>query len=74
MADFGLSDAVNAAESLLQAVGIPGQVVIDHQVGALKVDAFAGGVGGDQDFDFLVLREGVLGLAAFLAAHAAVDR
>ena len=73
VANFGLSDTVNAAESLLQAVGVPGQVVIDHQVGALKVDAFAGGVGGDQDFDFLVLGEGVLGLATFLAAHAAVD-
>ena len=74
VADFGLADAVNAAEPLFQAVGIPGQVVVDHQVRALEVDAFAGGVGGDQDFDFLVLGEGFLGLAAFLAAHAAVDR
>ena len=46
MADLGLADAVDAAEALLQAVRVPGQVVVDHQVGALQVDAFAGGVGG----------------------------
>ena len=73
VADFGLADAVDAAEPLLQAVRIPGQVVVDHQVSALQVDAFAGGVGGDEDFDFLVLRERFLGLAPFLAADAAVD-
>ena len=49
MADFGLSDAVDAAEPLLKAVRVPGEVVVDHQVGSLEVDAFAGGVGGDQD-------------------------
>ena len=73
MADFGLADAVNAAETLFQTVGVPGKVVVHHQVGALQVDAFAGGVGGDQDFDFLVVFEGFLGLAAFLAADAAVN-
>ena len=73
MADLGLADAVDAAEALFQAVGVPGQVVVDHQVGALEVDAFAGGVGGDQDLDFLVLRERFLGLAPVLAADAAVD-
>ena len=73
VADFGLADAVDTAEALLQAVRIPGQVVVDHQVGALQVDAFAGGVGGDEDFDFLVVRECLLGLAPFLAADAAVN-
>ena len=47
VADLGLADAVDAAEPLLEAVGVPGQVVVDHQVGALEVDALAGGVGGD---------------------------
>ena len=73
VADFGLTDAVDAAESLFQAVGIPGQVVVHHQVGTLQVDAFAGGVSGDEDFDFLVVLERFLGLAPFLAAHAAVN-
>ena len=73
MADFRLADAVDAAEALLQAVRIPGQVVVDHQVGALQVDAFASGVGRDQDLHFLVVRECFLRLAPLLAAHAAVD-
>ena len=49
VADLGLADAVDAAEALLEPVRVPGQVVVDHQVGALEVDALAGGVGGDQD-------------------------
>ena len=43
VADLGLTDTVDAAEALLQPVGIPWQVVVDHEVGALEVDAFAGG-------------------------------
>jgi len=42
-------------------------------VGALEVDALAGGVGGDEHEDFLVLHEGFLGLAAVLAPHAAAE-
>ena len=30
MADFDLSDTVNTTESLLQAIWIPGEVIIDH--------------------------------------------
>ena len=73
MADLGLADAVDAAEALLQAVGVPGQVVVDHQVGALEVDALAGGVGGQQHLHLGVVLEGFLRLQALLAAHAAVD-
>ena len=51
VADLGLADAVDAAEALLDAVRVPGQVVVDHQVGALEVDALARRVGGDQDLD-----------------------
>ena len=47
VADLGLADAMDAAEALFQAVGVPGQVVVDHEVGALEVDALAGGVGGE---------------------------
>ena len=74
MADLGLADAVDAAEALLEAVGVPGQVVVDHQVGALEVDALAGGVGGQQDLHLGIVPEGFLRLHALLAAHAAVDR
>ena len=48
MTDLGLADPVDAAEALFQAVRVPRQVVVDHQVGALQVDAFARGVGRQQ--------------------------
>ena len=73
VADLGLADAVDAAEALLEAVGVPGQVVVDHQVGALEVDAFAGGVGGEQHLHLGVVPERLLRLQPLLAAHAAVD-
>ena len=73
MADLGLADAVDAAEALLDPVRVPRQVVVDHQVGALQVQALAGGVGGDQDPDVRVLGEQLRDLAALLAADAAVD-
>ena len=73
MADFGLSDAVNAPEALLQSVRVPGQVVIDHQVGALEIDALARGVGRQQDLDFGIVPEGFLGPHAILPTHTAMD-
>ena len=74
MADLGLADAVDAAEALLQAVRVPGQVVVHHQVRALQVDALAGGVGGEQHLHLGVVQEALLRLAPLLAAHAAVDQ
>ena len=73
VADLGLADAVDAPEALLDAVRVPGQVVVHHQVGALQVDALARGVGGHQHEGVLVLGEVLLRLAALLAADAAVD-
>jgi hypothetical protein len=48
VADLGLADAVDAAEALLQPVRVPREVVVNHEVGPLQVDTFAGGVGGEQ--------------------------
>ena len=73
MADFGLTDAVDTAKALFQTIRIPGQVIVDHQVGTLQVDAFAGGIRGEQDLDFGIVQEAGLGLAPFFPAHAAVD-
>ena len=73
VADLGLADAVDAAEALLEAVRVPGQVVVDHEVGALEVDALAGGVVRDHDQDRRVVQEGVHGVAPGLAGEAAVD-
>jgi len=64
---------VDASEPLLQSVRVPRQVVIHHQVGALQIDAFARRGGGEQHLDFGIVQESFLGLATFLAAHAAVD-
>ena len=73
MADLLLADAVDAAEPLFEAVRVPRQVVIDHQVGVLKVHAFAGGVRGDEDADFGIGAEQRLDAAALVAVRAAVD-
>jgi hypothetical protein len=73
VADLGLADAVDAPEALFQPVRVPGQVVVDHQVGALEVDAFAGGIGGEQHQHLRVVPEGLLGLEPVLAVDAAVD-
>ena len=73
VAHLGLADAVDAAEPLLEAVGVPRQVVVDHQVGALEVDALARGVGGEQHLHLGVVLERFLRLHPLLAAHAAVD-
>jgi hypothetical protein len=69
-----LADAVDAAEALLDPVGVPRQVVVDHQVGDLEVDALAGGVGGDEHLHGRVDPEPVLDVAAVVALDAAVDR
>ena len=73
MADLRLADAVDAAKALFQAVGVPGQVVVDHQVGALQVDALAGGVRGDEHAHVPVLLKQRFHAAALIAEHAAVD-
>jgi hypothetical protein len=41
MADLGLADAVDATETLLDPVGIPEPVAVDHRLRALPVDARA---------------------------------
>ena len=48
MARPALADPVNSPEALLNAVRVPRQVVVDHHVGDLQIDALAGGIGGHQ--------------------------
>ena len=67
MADLGLADAMHSAEPLLDPVRVPREVVVHQQVRPLQVDAFAGGVGGDEDQAVLVLREPLLDDPTFLA-------
>lgn len=74
MADLGLADAVDTTEALLDPVRVPGQVVVDHEVGPLEVHTFPGRVRGDEDRAVLVLHERLLQLAALLPLGAAVNR
>ena len=74
VADLGLADPVDATEPLLDPVRVPRQVVVDHQVGALQVQALARSIGRDQHPGVDILREQLHDLPAFLAPHPAVDR
>ena len=74
MADLGLADAVDAAEALLEPIGIPRQVVVDHQMrAALEVHALAGGVVGDHHANDRIGVEGGDGRASGLAGDAAMN-
>ena len=72
-----LAVAVDAAHALLQADGVPGDVVVDHEPAELEVDAFARRLGGHQDLGLLAeLPLGVdagAGRVAVADLHAAVD-
>ena len=70
---FGLADAVDSAEALFKAVGIPGQVIVDHQMGALEVDAFSCRIRGQQNLDLRVVPEGFLDLEALFPANAPMN-
>jgi len=59
---------------LLDAVGVPWQVVVDQEVRPLEIDAFSSGVGSDQDRPVLVLGNAFLNNAPFLVGDSAVDR
>ena len=73
MAHLGLADAMDTAKALFDPVRIPGQVVVDHQVGALKVNAFAGGVRGHKHLHLRVVLERLLRLHTFFATHTAMN-
>ena len=72
-----LAVAVDAAHALLQAHGIPRDVVIDHQPAELQVDAFAGGLGGDEHLgglpEFPLGEDAAAGRVAVADLHSAVN-
>lgn len=73
----GLTDAVDAPDALLEAVGVEGDVVVDDPVAVvLQVDALAGGVGGQEDAQRVAAGmglEGVLDALPAVVVRAAVD-
>ena len=66
-----LTVAVDTAHALLQTVGVPGDVIVDHQRAELQVDALTGGVGGHHDLS--AITEDVFRLDASVHAHRAID-
>ena len=58
-----LSDTVHTSGSLNESDNRPWQVVVDYDMGILKVLAFAEYIGGDEDSALLV------GRIALLVAH-----
>ena len=59
----GLAEAFDAAEPLLKAGRVPGQVHVDEGAEGLEVQALAGGIGGDDQADAPLL-DGLLDLLA----------
>ena len=73
-----LAVAMDAAHALFEAVGVPGDVVVEQDIADLEVDAFAGRLGGHEHLDraFPELLFGVEPRAGFIARarlHAAMD-
>src|SRR5581483_8575554 len=73
MADLCLPNAMNAAKTLLQAIGIPRKIIIDHQVSALQIDPLTSSISGDQNQRLPVLGEGFLRPGSLLTSHAAMN-
>ena len=74
VAHLRLANTMNAAEALLQPIGVPRQVVVHHQVSALQVDAFPGGICGEQHVHVGIVPERVLRLESIFTAHPAVNQ
>ena len=69
---------MDAAHALLQPVGVPWNVVVEQDVTALEIDAFAGRLGGHQHLNgpfakLLLGMETAPGLVARAGLHAPVD-
>ena len=68
-----LAVTVAAADALLDALGIPRQVEIHDEGAELEVDAFSGGLGGDENFCGVAkgVNDGGAGIYGAGAGHAA---
>src|SRR5439155_14948490 len=73
VANLRLADTVDASEPLLDAVRVPRQVVVHHQVRALEVDALARRIRRQKHLDLRVVPERLLRLHPLLAAHTAMN-
>ena len=70
---LGLANAVDAPKSLLDAIGIPRQIVVDHQVGHLKIHTFASGICGQKNGAIAVVGKFLHRLSPVFTLHSPVD-
>jgi hypothetical protein len=73
MAYFSLSYAMDTAETLLNAIGIPGEIIVDHEMSALEIYAFSGCICGNKDLAIFILFKGFFCLFPILSSHTPVD-
>lgn len=73
MADFNLTNPVNASKALLNFIGIPWQTMVDHQVAALEVHPFAIRIVGNENQQVAILHEPLYHLAPCLTRHTTMD-
>lgn len=73
IASLCLTNSMNTAKSLLDPIRVPRQIVVDHQIGVLKVDTFASRVCRDQEANRRIVSEFVLDLQPFLAGNGTMD-
>lgn len=73
MADLCLANPVDATKALPQSIRVRGQIVVHHQVGALRINAFTCRIGRNEHLRFRILGEAFLILPALIAAHTAMN-
>ena len=73
MAYLNLPNTVDSPETLLQSVRVPGQIVIDHEVGVLQVHTFTGCIGGHQYLHVGICTETLLNVTAVKTFDVAVN-
>ncbi|MCY1461481.1 hypothetical protein D9M71_791450 [compost metagenome] len=73
MTNLVLADTVNTTEALLQSVGVPRKVIIDHQIGVLQVDTLSRRIGGNQYLYAWVVSKLFLNLAALITVRTTMN-
>ena len=64
---------MDAAESLLNTIRIPRKIVVDHQIGSLKIQAFSCSIGRHKDTHPWIVDETFLHFLALVPIHAAMN-
>ena len=73
MAHLLLADAMDPSETLFEAIGVPRQIVVDHQMASLEVDSLAHGVVPDQHQHLGIVHEPVNEFLTVFTSDASVN-